>query len=576
MENAARSPITVGAVIADTYRIERLLGRGGMGAVYLASHARLPGKQVAIKVLHAELTDDEIEARFRREAEIASRLGHPNIVTVHDFNVAADGTPYLVLEYLQGESLADRLRRGPVDLAAASSILKQVGSALTAAHDEGIVHRDLKPHNIFLVPTQIDGRVVEIAKVLDFGISKIRGSTTVQTQDSALLGTPQYMAPEQAQGQHDLVDGRTDVFALGAILYEMLSGKPAFAGASIPEVVFKVVYESPPALDANVPPHVANAVAKAMAKTRDDRFASVGELVEAVTGAPLVRWRPPSTQPPIQGFAAGSAPGAGRPPASGVPTDPLGATIASSSERGPTGSAAGAERIAGSTATVASVHPVSEDRKVAAPVPRRTTRTLVALGLAGSIVVVAVGIAYLAKPDRAPARSAAPADDAALATSRRGDRDASSVAPASPGRPTDAGTAARALPMDAGVASPASDARPLARSGRPDDAGTAASRAAEPERDVESDGGLAAIAEAWSAFRDGRLDVADRLATSITNGDVTDAQRAAGHAIKVAIACARQDLPGANSHLRQIGPRPRLVKRVRRACTEVGFALPGR
>src|SRR4029079_4711565 len=119
------------------------------------------------------------------------------------------------------------------------------------------VHRDLKPQNIFLVPTEVDGRHVEIAKVLDFGISKIRGSPTVKTQDSALLGTPQYMAPEQATGQHANVDERTDVFALGAIVYEMFTGRPAFSGASIPEVVFKVVYEQPAPLGDQVPPAVA-------------------------------------------------------------------------------------------------------------------------------------------------------------------------------------------------------------------------------------------------------------------------------------------------------------------------------
>ncbi|HEU4613662.1 MAG TPA: serine/threonine-protein kinase, partial [Kofleriaceae bacterium] len=267
MQNSpARSGIDVGSVIADTYTIEALIGRGGMGAVFMASHKRLPGKQVAIKVLHAEMSGEEVLARFKREAEIASRLGHPNIVQVHDFNLMPDGTPYLVLEYLHGESLAQRLKQGPLSLEHAMSIVRQVGSALAAAHREGIVHRDLKPQNIFLVPTEVDGRIVEIAKVLDFGISKIRGSTTVKTQDSALLGTPQYMAPEQATGQHSSVDERTDVFALGAIVYEMLSGQPAFSGETIPEVVFKVVYEQPVPLAERVPglpPAVTAAVQRA-------------------------------------------------------------------------------------------------------------------------------------------------------------------------------------------------------------------------------------------------------------------------------------------------------------------------
>jgi serine/threonine protein kinase len=301
----ARAVVDVGSVIADTYKIEALIGRGGMGAVFLASHARLPGKQVAIKLLHAEIENGEVLARFRREAEIASRLGHPNIVAVHDFNLTPDGMPYLVLELLQGETLANRLVSGPMPIDHTLAIIRQVGSALAAAHREGIVHRDLKPHNIFLVPTDVAGRMVEVAKVLDFGISKIRGSQTVKTQDSALLGTPQYMAPEQAMGRQNEVDERTDVFALGAIVHEMLTGQPAFTGASIPEVVFKVVYEQPTPLPASVPPKVAAAVQQAMAKQSSDRFPNVNAFIEALTGSPLTQVRPALTAPDL-GFASGS------------------------------------------------------------------------------------------------------------------------------------------------------------------------------------------------------------------------------------------------------------------------------
>ena len=301
MNSPSRIHVTVGAVVAETYKLEALIGRGGMGEVYAASHLRLPGKHVAIKFLHPEVSDPEILARFRREAEIASRLGHPNIVTVLDFNSLPDGTPYLVLEYLVGETLADALQHGPFSLERTCAIARQVGSALAAAHRAGVVHRDLKPQNIFLVPAEIDGRLGENAKVLDFGISKIRGSQTVKTQDSALLGTPQYMAPEQAMGQHDSVDGRTDIFALGAILYEMLTGHSAFAGASIPEVVFKVVYESPPPLAERapgLPPSVVAAVERAMAKKADDRFATTGELVTALTGVGLATLPPNSMAAP--------------------------------------------------------------------------------------------------------------------------------------------------------------------------------------------------------------------------------------------------------------------------------------
>ena len=298
MENSlARSQVEVGSVIDETYIIEAMIGRGGMGAVYLASHRRLQGKKVAIKMLHADLGGDEILARFKREADIAWQLDHPNIVKVENYNKLPDGTPYIVYEYLQGESLAQRLAdSGAMPIETVFTILRQIGSALSAAHRAGIVHRDLKPQNIFLQPSEVDGRAVEVAKVLDFGISKMRGSQTVMTQEATLLGTPQYMAPEQATGQHSNVDERTDIFALGTILYEMVSGQPAFSGASIPEVVFKVVYEQPKPLS-EVAPSLASVLAlainKAMAKAPADRYATIGELVEAMTGSPLSLVRKP-------------------------------------------------------------------------------------------------------------------------------------------------------------------------------------------------------------------------------------------------------------------------------------------
>jgi len=309
MENSlARSQVEVGSVIDGTYIIEAMIGRGGMGAVYLASHRRLQGKKVAIKMLHADLGGDEILARFKREADIASQLDHPNIVKVENYNKLADGTPFIVYEYLQGESLAQRLADGgAMPIETVFSILRQVGSALSAAHRAGIVHRDLKPQNIFLQPSEVDGRAVEVAKVLDFGISKMRGSQTVKTQEATLLGTPQYMAPEQATGQHSNVDERTDIFALGTIIYEMVSGVPAFSGASIPEVVFKVVYEQPRPL-AEVAPKLASvlalAIGKAMAKAPADRYATVGDFVEAMTGSPLSLVR----KPKVSGAPVSSSP----------------------------------------------------------------------------------------------------------------------------------------------------------------------------------------------------------------------------------------------------------------------------
>ena len=289
---AAAAPVGLrpGTVIADTYEITRLLGQGGMGAVWEAKHLRLPGKRVVVKVLLFGATDAVVLARFRREAEIGSRLGHPNIVQVLDFNTLPDGTPYIVLELLQGESLASRLQRGPLPLDEVKSVVSQVGSALAAAHREGIIHRDLKPDNVFLCPTDLGGEVRDVVKVLDFGISKIRGSKTVLTQDAALIGTPQYMAPEQATGRNDDIDTRTDVFAFGAMTFEMIAGTPPFSGDTLASVIHAIVYSPTPSLAQvakDVPPPVVAAIERALDKDRAARFPDVGSFVKAVTSRSL-------------------------------------------------------------------------------------------------------------------------------------------------------------------------------------------------------------------------------------------------------------------------------------------------
>jgi serine/threonine-protein kinase len=281
--------LDVGAVLGDTYRIQALIGRGGMGAVWAAEHLRLPGKHVAVKVLlDAAAGGEEMLQRFRREAEIASRLGHPNIVEVLDFNTLPTGQPYIVLEYLQGETLAARLASGRLQLDEALAITRQIGSALQAAHRAGVVHRDLKPDNVFLCAPEED--MPTRVKVLDFGISKIRGSQSLRTQDAVLMGTPQYMSPEQATGKNTAVDARTDVFALGAIVYEMLGGQPAFAGGSLAEVVYRVVHGQPTALRdlaPALPENVLDAVDRALQKDPDVRPQDIGGFILELTGRPL-------------------------------------------------------------------------------------------------------------------------------------------------------------------------------------------------------------------------------------------------------------------------------------------------
>jgi serine/threonine protein kinase len=291
MSPSATAEIRIGTVLRDTYELTSLLGKGGMGSVFLARHLRLPGKQVAVKVLlHSDDLSEEQFARFRREAEIASQLGHPNIVEVLDFHSLEDGTPYMVMEHLRGESLAHRLRKGRMSMREAFSVARQMGSALQAAHRAGVVHRDLKPANVFLVPTDSEGMVTERVKLLDFGISKLMGSQTLQTQEDVLMGTPRYMAPEQAMGRNRDVDSRSDIFAFGCIVYEMLCGDSPFAGGTIAEVVYRVVHEQPESLASRMPDlpgRAVSAVDRALAKAPKDRYPDVATFIAELTGTAL-------------------------------------------------------------------------------------------------------------------------------------------------------------------------------------------------------------------------------------------------------------------------------------------------
>ena len=273
-----------GTVLQGTYRVMSVLGQGGVGEVYLANHVRLP-KRAAVKVLRPEYAhDEEALARFRREAELTSEIGHHHIVEVLDFNHTPDGLHYIVMEFLQGEDLANLLDHTQLDLGAIESIVTQTADAIGAAHERGIVHRDLKPHNIFICPRSDAPHFV---KVLDFGISKVKGSKSALTMPTTTVGTPMYMSPEQALGKADL-DGRTDQFALGSILYEMLTRQPAFAAEEVTATLFRVVHDEPTpvrALSPWVPPAVEAVVKKALRKAPEERFASMAELASALREA---------------------------------------------------------------------------------------------------------------------------------------------------------------------------------------------------------------------------------------------------------------------------------------------------
>jgi eukaryotic-like serine/threonine-protein kinase len=261
----------VGTTLADRYRIEELLGAGGMGAVYRAVHVNMH-KTVALKLLHPELaTVPEVVARFEREAMVAGRLEHPNVAAALDFGKLPDGSLYLVMEFVPGGLLRDALKEGPLPPGRVARIGMQIAAGLAAAHAAGIVHRDLKPENIML---RSDGAEEQV-KVLDLGIAKLAAdpeprSGKALTKVGAVLGTPQYMAPEQAIG--GTVDHRADLYALGVVLYEMAVGKPPFPdedGAHA--VIARHLTEPPPALPASVPEPLAALIVELLQKSASAR-----------------------------------------------------------------------------------------------------------------------------------------------------------------------------------------------------------------------------------------------------------------------------------------------------------------
>ena len=274
----------LGATLAGSYRIERCIGRGGMGSVYEASHTRLP-RRFAIKVLNPLMHPDAAwQARFRREAEVSSRLRHRHIVEVVDYNHAEGGQPYIVMEYLEGRDLADRIDEGPLSAGEALTLIRQLGSALSTAHKQGVVHRDLKPQNVMLCPAADEPFE---AKILDFGIAKFAEDSSL-TREGDLMGTPQYISPEQVLGRALTVDARADQFSLGVICYEALTGQLPFDRASIAATLHAVAYEDPPPLhqlNPTLSPALAAVIAKAMAKAPDTRYGSMAEFVGAYEDA---------------------------------------------------------------------------------------------------------------------------------------------------------------------------------------------------------------------------------------------------------------------------------------------------
>jgi len=274
----------LGRVLSERYRILRKLGEGGMGVVYLAEHVVIE-KKIALKVLFPDLTRRaDLVQRFIQEAKSASRIGHENVIDITDFGQSPEGYVFLAMEYLSGQDLGQVLKAsGRMGWARAQPMLVQIGKALRAAHEGGIIHRDMKPENIFVTPRD-DGR--EFIKVLDFGIAKVMGldeDAPRLTRTGMIFGTPEYMSPEQAQGQH--VDHRVDIYAVGCIMYQILTGTVPFQAETFMGILSKHMLEAPepprkrnPAID----PGVEAIILKAMEKDPAKRYQSMRDFVAAL------------------------------------------------------------------------------------------------------------------------------------------------------------------------------------------------------------------------------------------------------------------------------------------------------
>lgn len=411
--------LTPGQVIDDKYRIVRLLGTGGMGAVFEGENTRIK-RRVAIKVLHASVSGSgETVARFEREAQAAGRIGSEHICEVLDLGVLPDQSRYMVMEYLDGETLSARIKRtGRLTPAQSIPLMAQVLDALGAAHAAGIIHRDLKPDNIFILPNKA-GRA-DFIKILDFGVSKfsqIGGEEMNVTRAGSVVGTPYYMSPEQARGMA-VVDARSDIYALGVVLYQATTGQVPFRAETFNELLFKIALELPPPPQQFVPDldvEFCMIIQRAMAREQAHRFQSCAEFKDALLawqaargGSPsIVPGARPPTQPPGVLMAPGpltATPLPGVIPGVGMVTPPPGVPGMSVTGQGMTGQTGAS--LDGSQGTA---NAWGHTSGAAAPKPSRANAVVGAL--VGVVLLSGLGVAgylMLGKKDPAQAGGSVP------------------------------------------------------------------------------------------------------------------------------------------------------------------------
>jgi serine/threonine protein kinase len=397
--------IEIGQKIGN-YHVIAKLSEGGMGVVYLAVHPVI-GREVALKAIHPEYARNvEMVGRFITEAKSVNQIGHEHIVDVTDFGTTAGGDFYFIMEKLRGEPLADRIaREAPFSLERAVHVASQIAQALQASHDHGVIHRDLKPDNIFLVK---HGDDTDFVKVLDFGLAKLvgAGGPIRNSRSGTIVGTPYYMAPEQCDGQVD-IDHRADVYALGVLLFEMLTGKVPFGGKGCGEVMLKHMTVPAPHARTIVPtlaPAVDAVLSRALAKDPAQRFQSMDELAEALADSEAHA----SSRSPL-----GSPDGLSGRIRARQPLKRAGMTLR----------ATVSERPVGRSTLLEGAGEISEDR-----IPRpHHRRGIVLAALAGSFVVLSPSRAYKAPMARVVAAAHALSQPASVRLNFNSDPDGATV-----------------------------------------------------------------------------------------------------------------------------------------------------